>query len=101
MCVLTKNKRYRHIEQDFYSVAWAVSQGWDFGVLGCQKLIFFKQYHIKMKGMMSRTGYNKKKHPRVKLVTLGWGQISFFFFESVGIYDIAPSTALSCLFSYI
>ena len=30
--------------------------------------------HIKLKGMRSRPGYTEKIYPRIKLVTLGWGQ---------------------------
>ena len=30
--------------------------------------------HIKLKGMSSRPGYTEKFYPRIKLVTLGWGQ---------------------------
>ena len=31
-------------------------------------------WHIKLKGMISRPGYTEKNYPRIKLVTLGWGQ---------------------------
>ena len=31
-------------------------------------------WHIKLKGMFSRPGYTEKFYPRVKLVTLSWGQ---------------------------
>ena len=42
-------KDTKHIRQDFYSVAWVMPQGWDFGVLGCpggQKFILFKHGHV-------------------------------------------------------
>ena len=35
----------KHIRQDFYSVAWVMPQGWDFGALGVKK-IFFKHGHV-------------------------------------------------------
>ena len=31
-------------------------------------------WHIKLKGMVSRTGYKLSFHPRFELVTLGWGK---------------------------
>ena len=41
-----------------------------------QKFSFLNMvmWHIKLKGMISRPGYTKKFYPRIKLVTLGWGQ---------------------------
>ena len=38
-------KDTKHIRLNFHSVAWVMSQGWDFGALGrpgCQKLFYFK-----------------------------------------------------------
>ena len=35
----------KHIRQDFHSVTWVMSQGWDFGP-GGQKIIFFKHGHV-------------------------------------------------------
>ena len=49
LCVFSQMKDTKHIRQDFYSVAWVMPQGWDFGVLGCpggQKIIFFKHGHV-------------------------------------------------------
>ena len=48
MCVLT-NKRPRvkgieHIERDFHSVAWVMSQGWDLRVLGA--IFYFERGHV-------------------------------------------------------
>ena len=58
VCVLT-NERYKHIRWDFYSVAWVMSQGWDFGSLGVPRWsIFFSNmvmWHIKSTRMTSRT----------------------------------------------
>ena len=35
LCVCShKRKIKKHIRQDFYSVAWVMPQGWDFGALG-------------------------------------------------------------------
>ena len=31
-------------------------------------------WHIKLKEKISRPGYTEKIYPRIKLVTLGWGQ---------------------------
>ena len=42
-------KDTKHIIRDFYSVAWVMPQGWDFGALGClggQKILFFKHGHV-------------------------------------------------------
>ena len=42
-------KDTKHIRQDFYSVAWVMPQGWDFGALGVpsgQKKFFFKHGHV-------------------------------------------------------
>ena len=42
-------KDTKQIRQDFYAVAWAMPQGWDFGALGClggQKKKFFKHGHV-------------------------------------------------------
>ena len=43
---------------------------------GGQKLNFLNMVmlHIKLKGMSSRPGYTENFYPRIKLVTLGWGQ---------------------------
>ena len=42
-------------------------------------------WHIKLKGMISRPGYNEKNYPRIKLVTLGWGQnVTITFLQERG-----------------
>ena len=68
-----------------------------FGVLGVKSLIFpnMVMWHIKLKGVMCRTGHKIHFYPRVKLVTLG--QIPLNFVESTGICDSAPSTAHSSI----
>ena len=40
---LSQMKDTKHIRRNFYSVAWVMPQGWDFGALGCQgvKKFFF------------------------------------------------------------
>ena len=48
VCVLT-NERYKHIRRDFYSVAWVMPQGSDFGALGVPRgsnIFFFKHGHV-------------------------------------------------------
>ena len=47
VCVLT-NERYKTSQMGFYSVAWVMPQGWDFGALGCPggQLFFFKYVHV-------------------------------------------------------
>ena len=44
-------KNIKHIRQDFHSVAWFMTQGSDFGVLGCSGgqfffFHFFKHGHV-------------------------------------------------------
>ena len=51
-------------------------------------------WRIKIKGMSSRPGCTEKYYPTMILVTLEWDQrvqLSYDFFESVGICDSAPS----------
>ena len=51
------------------------SWGWDLGLLGVN--FFFPNmvvWHIKLKGMVSRTGYNLNFYPMAKLVTLRYSQ---------------------------
>ena len=48
VCVLT-NERYEKYQMGFYSVAWVMPQGWDFGALGVpkgSKIYFFKHGHV-------------------------------------------------------
>ena len=50
------------------------SMGWDLGLLG---VIFFPNmvvWHIKLKGMMSRSGYKLNFHRMVKLVIARYSQ---------------------------
>ena len=48
----------------------------DLGVLVSQKFNFLNMvmWHIKLKGMSSRPEYFENFYPKIKLVTLGWGQ---------------------------
>ena len=41
-------KETKHIRQDFYSVAWVMPQGWDFGSLGVPRgsIFFFNHGHV-------------------------------------------------------
>ena len=48
MCV-SQLKDAKHIRRDFYSVAWVMPQGWDFGALGVPRgsnNFFFKHGHV-------------------------------------------------------
>ena len=49
LCVFSQMKDTKHIRRDFYSVAWVMSQGWDFGALGVPRgsnIFFFKHGHV-------------------------------------------------------
>ena len=55
VCVLT-NERYKTYQTGFYSVAWVMPQGWDFGALGVPRggggggggvqIFFFNHGHV-------------------------------------------------------
>ena len=51
-------------------------QGLGLGGAGGKKFKFMNMvmWHIKLNGMSSRSGYTENFNPRIKLVTLGWGQ---------------------------
>ena len=51
-------------------------QGLGLGGAGGQKFYFLNMvmWHVKLKGMRSRTRYIETFHPMIKLVTLGWDQ---------------------------
>ena len=47
-------------------------------------LLNMVMWHIKLKGMISRTGYTDFFYIRIKLVTFGWGQnVGFFMSEQL------------------
>ena len=75
-----------HIERDFYSVAW-----------GGQIFFYSEHGHVayQIEMTMSRTGYMYNFHLYVeRCPKLGHSPyLVAFIFESVGIYDGAPSTA--------
>ena len=80
LCVFSQIKDIKHIRQDFHSVPWVMPAP-GFGTWGCwggggQKFNFLNMviWHIKLKGMSSRPGYTENFYPKIKLVTLGWGQ---------------------------
>ena len=78
LCVFSQMKDIKHIRQDFHLVPW-VMHAPGFGTRGCwggQEFNFLNMvmWHIKLKGMSSRPGYTENFYPRIKLVTLGWGQ---------------------------
>ena len=70
-------KDIKQIRLNFYSVLW-VMHVTGFGTWGAggQKFNFLNMvmWHIKLKEMSSRPGYTENFYPRIKLVTLGWGQ---------------------------
>ena len=51
-------------------------QGVGLGGAGGQKYnsMNMVMWHIKLKGMSSRSGYTENFYPRIKLVTLGWSK---------------------------
>ena len=98
-------KDIKHINKDFHSVTWVMPQLWDLGELGGQKFNFSKHamvmWHIKLKGMVSRTGYKLKFSPDGQTGNLrvgSKGQISLNPFESEGICDGVPTTVHSSCF---
>ena len=49
LCLFSQMKDTKHIRRDFYSVAWVMPQGWDFGALGVPRgsnNFFFKHCHV-------------------------------------------------------
>ena len=45
LCVCSHHKRYKTNKTGFHSIAWVMTQGWDFGVLGVPRgwgIIFFR-----------------------------------------------------------
>ena len=72
-------KDTKHDRRDFHIFAWVIPKGWDFGALkvlrGSKKKNFkhgHVAYQIDRDDEQNRMQVNF--HPRVKLVTLGWGQ---------------------------
>ena len=63
-----------------------MSQGCDLDAWGSNLFIpNMVMWHIKLKGMVSRTGYKYNFYPRVKLVALGWGQkVKYHSFQLQG-----------------
>ena len=77
LCVFSQMKDIKHITKDFYSVPWVMPQGLGLGGVGGPIFFYFLNIvmlHIKLKGINSRHEYTEKFYPRIKLVTLGWGQ---------------------------
>ena len=44
LCVFSQMKDTKHIRRNFYSVAWVMPQGWDFGALGVPRGSFFLKH---------------------------------------------------------
>ena len=98
VCVLT-NERYKHIRQDFHSVAWVMPQGWDFGALGVPR--WSKIYFIQIWscGISNGLGWRAEQNAS-KIFILGshwwpWGevkgQISLDFDYHVNFEDFIPN----------
>ena len=66
-------KYIEHIRWDFHPVAWVMTQGWDLGGAGGQKLKFLNMvmWHITLKEMISRPGYAEKIYPKDQTGDLG------------------------------
>ena len=79
--MFSQMKDTEHIRWDFTSVAWVMSQGWDFGALGVLKGPFFKHGHVayQINGNDEQNRMQVKFILGPKRVTLGWGQISLNF----------------------
>ena len=75
LCVFSQMKDTNHIRRDFYSVAWAMPQGWDFWALWVPgwSVFFFKHGHVayQINRDEKQNRMKVKFYPRVKLVTLG------------------------------
>ena len=74
-------KDIKHIRTDFHLVPWVMPQdlglgGTGGGGRGGQKFNFLNMvmWHIKLNGMGSRHVYTENFYPRIKLMTLEWGQ---------------------------
>ena len=70
-------KYIKHTRRDFLSVPCVMhAPGFGTWGVGGSKYNFMNMvmWHIKLKGMSSRPGYTENLYPRIKLVTLGWGQ---------------------------
>ena len=70
-----------HVILKFKSQSYKLHKNLDFlsilsNLLNSLSTIFpnMVTWHIKLKGMVSRTGYKLSFHPRFELVTLGWGK---------------------------
>ena len=64
-------KDTKHTRQDFYSVAWVMPQGWDFGALGVpkgSKIYFFKHGHV------AYQIDGDEEHNRMQVKFSFWGQ---------------------------
>ena len=78
LCCLLTNERYKTYQTrfSFGHLGHVCPRVWDLGCAGGQKLNFLNtvMWHIKLKGMSSRPRYTENFYPRIKLVTLRWGQ---------------------------
>ena len=73
--MFSQMKDTEHIRWDFTSVAWVMSQGWDFGVLGVLKGPFFQTRSCGISNQRERRAEQNasKIHPRAKTCDLGVG----------------------------
>ena len=71
--VFSHIKDIKHIKQGFSFGLLGHAPGVvGLGVLRVKSLIFPKMWHIKLMGMINRTGHKRHFYPQVKPVTLGW-----------------------------
>ena len=75
VCLLTI-ERYKTYKTGFSFRRLGHAPGVGLGGAGGQKFNFMNKvmWHIKLKGMSSRPGYTENFYPKIKLVTLRWGQ---------------------------
>ena len=85
-------KDTKHIRRDFHSVAWVMPQGWNFWALGVPRGVekyFFQTWSC---GISNWQGWRAEQnastifYPRVKLVTLEWGQkVKYYILTTMSI----------------
>ena len=81
LCVFSQMKDTKHIRWDFYSFAWFMPQGWDFGALGRpggQKLIYFKH------GQLAYQIDGDDEQNRMQVNFLPYGQTGDLWVRSKG-----------------
>ena len=79
-CVFAQMKDTKHIRWDFYSVAWVMPQGWDFGAVGVPRgsNVFFQTWSC---GISNRWGWQAEQNAS-NIFILGsnrwpWGEVKW------------------------